>query len=237
MTSDKGRKIHGDASNAREQGDFLKALQLIDEVTIIYSEDKDYLGLSEIQGMRSLTLRHLHRKSGDINYLILAKYSSMAAVDIAEKAEVSKAIPLFDLAKVQEEIGQLGEASETYEDAVEAFGTNPPESHNRPGVLADMKVHMYTCMYKAGDKSALPKAMYALIELHGSDEKTVSKYNYDVWLSGGNMRLAEILKDTDLELAKKHLEEAKKIIDESGLKVQSAILLSEAAALVKQAVA
>ena len=32
-------------------------------------------------------------------------------------------------------------------------------------------------------------------------------------------------------------EEAKKLIDESGLKVQSAILLSEAADLVKQAVA
>ena len=213
MTSDRGRKIHGAASDCREQGDFLKALQLIDEATIIYEEDKDYAGLSEIQGMRCLTLRHLYRKTGDINYLILGKYSSMAAVDIAEKAEVPSALPLFDLAKVQEEIGQLGEAAETYEDAVEAMGKNPPESHNRVGVVADMKVHMYTCMYKAGDKTALPKAMDALTELQGSDEKTVSKYNYDVWLSGGNMRIAEILKEENKELAKKHLDEAKKIID------------------------
>src|SRR5437016_4444882 len=90
---------------------------------------------------------------------------------------------------------------------------NPPESFNRAGVLADMKVHWYTCMYKAGDKSGLDRALMAVKDLEVSDEKTVSKYNYDVWLSGAHMRIAEMLKEDNLEEAKKHLQMAKEIID------------------------
>lgn len=215
MQSERGRKIHGEASDAREAGEFLKALQLIDEAVIIYIEDKDVIGLSEVMGMKALTFRHLARKTKDLNYLVLAKYSVMAAIEIAKKSGELTAIvlPTFDLAKVMDDLGDFGEAAQTYEDAVTEFEKNPPQSHNRAGVIADMKVHLYTAKYKAGDKMAFPKVLGALEELENSDEKLISKYNYDVWTSGAHMRIAEMLKDDDKELSKKHLDEAKKIID------------------------
>lgn len=210
-----GRQLHGLASDAREHGDFLKSLQLIDEAILVYIQEKDYVGLSEIEGMASLTYRHLYRTTQDKAYLFLAQAHATAGIEIAKYQNLNEALalPTFDLAKVQEELGTLGEASESYQDAVAAFMAKPPASHNRPGVLADMKVHMYTCMYKAGDKSALPKALDAIAELEKSDEKTVSKYNYDVWLSGAHMRVANILKDQDKDLAQKHLDLATQIIN------------------------
>src|SRR5258708_38231481 len=134
------RKIHGKAEQAREDGKFLLALQLLDEATILYEEDDDLLGLAEAQGSRSLTLRHLYMKTMDDNYLILAKHASMSAVEIAEKSEIKEALalPYFNFAKIQEELKDFGEAVETYRKVVQTFVDNPPE-HNRVGVLADMK--------------------------------------------------------------------------------------------------
>lgn len=215
MSSDRGRKLHGQASDLREQGEFLKSLQLIDEAITIYIEDKDLLGLSEILGMKSLTLRHLFRKTKDLNYLLLAKYSSLAGIEIAKKSGKEEAVvlPTFDLAKIEDDLGDFARAAKTYENAVNEFQKYPPEFWNRPGVLADMKGHLYACQYKAGDKSALERAESALKELEASDEKTISKYNYDVWLSGAHMRIAQMVKKDDQEKAKSHLQEAKKIID------------------------
>ncbi len=218
-----GRQIHADVEHTREAGDFWGSINIAQGAIKTYIEEKDYLGLSEVHGSIALAYRHLYRASKDKNFLVLAEGAATTGIEIAKinGLESAIALPTFNLAKVEEELEQLAEAAETYEDAVNAFLKNPPEMHNRAGVIADMKVHLYTCQYKAGDKSALPKALVALEELEKSDEKTVSKYNYDVWLSGGNMRIASILKNEDKELAKKHLEIAKNIIDSnSELKIR-----------------
>ncbi len=214
MESKRGREVHAQVEHTREAGDFWESIKIAQDAIRIYEEEKDYLGLSEIHGSISLAYRHLYRKTSEKNFLVLAEGAATVGIEIAKINGLLEAValPTFNLAKVQEELGQLGEASVTYQGAVDAFIKNPPESHNRPGVIADMKVHLYTCKYKAGDKSALDEALVSLKELEESDEKTVSKYNYDVWLSGGHMRIAEMLEKDDLGKAKEHLEEAKVII-------------------------
>lgn len=215
MPGKTGRETHAEVENAREGGDFWGSIKLAQEAIIAYIEEGDKLGLSEVHGSISLAYRHLYQAFGNKDFLILAEGASTTGIEIAKENGISEAValPTFNLAKVQEELGQFGEAVETYQDALDAFMANPPKLHNRAGVIADMKGHLYICQYKAGDKSALPKALTALQDLEKSDEQTVSKYNYDVWRSGAHMRLAEILKVSDLELAKRHLDEAKKIID------------------------
>ncbi|GEM_PF-691037 len=210
-----GREIHADVEHTREASDFWGSIKLSLDAIKTYQEEKDYLGLSEVHGSVSLAYRHLYRQTKDINFLVLAEGAATTGIEIAKINNIKEAVtmPTFNLAKVQEELNQLGEAAETYQDAVDAFTSHSPKFHNRTGVLADIKIHLYTCQYKAGDKSGLPKALDAITELEKSNEKTVSKYNYDVWLSGAHMKIAEMLKDDNKELAKKHLDEAKKIID------------------------
>lgn len=207
-----GRKLHELAAKAREDGDHLKALQLEDEAMLAYQRDGDKLGLAEVVADRSIVLRHLWEGTGDKNFLMLAEAEMEASVKIARESgeTAALALPLFNLAKTQEDLGNLQEAVKSYADALHQMETNPPATHNRPAVVADFKVHLATCEYRAGDKSALERAEIALSDLEQTDEV---KYNRDVWVSGGHMRIANMLKDDNPDKAKEHLQKAKEIID------------------------
>jgi tetratricopeptide (TPR) repeat protein len=212
MDKETARQIHGHAEVAREQGKFLEALQFTDEALILYQEGKDDLGFAEVQASRFLTLRHLYEKTGYEGYLILAKFSAMSSVEIAQKSQNPKALamPLYNLAKAQEDLKEYPEAIATYNKTIDAFMSNPPDQHNRPGVIADIKIHLHVCRYKNGEKEALSDILAAISELEATDEP---KFNKDVWVSGGYMRLAELLKDKDSTKAQEYLQKAKEIID------------------------
>lgn len=212
MAESEGRRIHGLAAKAREEGRHLDALKLHDEAMLAYQRDEDILGLAEVFADRSLVFRHLFDETSNRNFLIIAKHEMMASVEMAEESGDKSAtvFPYFNLAKVHESLGELDRAKEFYQKTVDGMTSNPPEIHNRPAVLADMKVHLATCEYRVGDKSALERAIQALADLKQADEV---KYNKDVWTSGGHMRIAEMLKEDDPTKAKEHLQKAKEIID------------------------
>jgi tetratricopeptide (TPR) repeat protein len=208
-----GRRTHMLAERARETGNSLDALKYTDKALLAYQSEGNKLGMAEILSSRSITFRRLYKQTQDPSYLTLAKHTSHAAVDIAKESgnPTARAIPLFQLANVQEMLGEFPEAANTYQQAVENITTNPPETHNRPAVVADFKIHMTTCEYKAGDTSALERAEAAIAELKVAEEP--DSYAKDVWLSGGYMRIAEIVKTDNPEKAREALRQAKEIID------------------------
>src|SRR5260221_2160594 len=179
-----------DVSNLREEGKFKESITLAQVM------------ISDLYGSLALAYRHLHN-------LQEAKKAAEESVKIAKENNLKGdlARPLFNLAKVQEELGEISKAVVTYKESIGIFQQDNPKLHNRSGVLADMKIHLAVCEYKNGDRTALDRILQAINELDNSDEKTVSKYNFDVWMSGAYMNLAEILKD------KKYLMKAKEIID------------------------
>jgi tetratricopeptide (TPR) repeat protein len=207
-----GKEFHGKAEMAREKGEFVDALKFTDEAMMEYQTEGDVAGFAEIQASRFLTLRHLYDKTGDKNYLVLAKHNAEASAEIAENSNdpQAKAMPYFNLAKIQEELAQYPAALDSYSKAIENMKKNPPEQHNRPGVLADFKGHMAVCEYKAGDKTALERAEEALEELKASGEM---RYNKDVWMSGAYMKMAEAIKDDDSSKASTYLDKAGEIIE------------------------
>ena len=69
MQSEEGRRIHGLAAQAREDGNHLEALKLSDEAMLAYQKDGDILGFAEVLADRSITLRHLYGETEDINLL------------------------------------------------------------------------------------------------------------------------------------------------------------------------
>lgn len=110
------------------------------------------------------------------------------------------------------QLANVYEAFEDWEKAVEYFkkSVDSYTDENRPSYLASMRYHLAYAEYKNGDKSAKDRLLEALKDLEGAEEV---KYNKDVWLSGGYMCLAEMLRNDDLEEAKEYLEKAKEIID------------------------
>lgn len=215
------REIHTKAEEAREGGDTLKSLELADQATVAYQEAGDVVGLAEVLSSRAISLRHLSQKTGGKNYLILAKHTALAAVEIARASgqKEALAIPLYNLAKVQEELEEFSDSVASYKEAVENIINNPPETHNRPSVIADIEMRLAICEYKNGDKSALARAESALSQLEQAEEE---KYRKDVWVSGGHMHLAEVLSTDDPQKAKEHLQKAKEIIEANpDLKIRS----------------
>lgn len=209
----RGRIIHGQAERAREQGNFLKALEYTDQATLSYQQDRNYLGLSEIQSSRQSTFKQLYRQTNDPMYLILEKYAAISAVQIAKKSQIKEAlaIPYHNLGKYYEEAGQFQQAAKYFAKAVYFMQRFPPKHHNRPAVVADIRVHQHVCEYLAGGKTALQKAEQALKDLEEADEP--STYNKNVWLSGAHLRIANMLKKDNPKKAKEHLDKAKKIIN------------------------
>ncbi len=160
------------------------------------------LEISDLYGSISLAYRHL----GNLEE---AKKAAEESVKVAKENDLKGDVarPLFNLAKVCEGSNELEEALKNYKEALRIFQEENPTLHNRFGVLADMKIHLGICEYKNGDKSAIDRVLTAIDELKTSDEKEISKYNYDVWLSGAYMKLAEI------QESKEYLMMAKEIID------------------------
>ena len=201
------------AEDARESGRFLEALEYTDQASLAYQKDNDLFGLAEVQSSRQSTFKHLYRATGDKIFLILEEHAAEAAVEIAEKSGIKEAlgIPYHNLGKYYFEAGQYKEAADAFRRAVENLTQYPSTRHARPSVIADIKGHQYAAEYHAGDKTALDRALTALTKLENSNEP--NSYYKNAWLSGANLRIAEMVAQDNPELAKKHLEEAQRIIE------------------------
>lgn len=211
--SAEGRRLHQLAEEARESGDFQKALEYTDQATIAYQQDGDLLGLAEVQSSRQSTFKHLYRHTEDEIYLIFEKHAALAAVEIAEKSGFKEAlgIPYHNLGKYYFEIKNYTNAAEAFKKAVTNLTESPSERHSRPSVIADIQGHQFAAEYLAGDKSALERAKKALNELENAEED--STYAKNAWLSGAHLRIAEMVLEDNPSLAQEHLTKAKEIIE------------------------
>lgn len=206
------KSLHKKAEDAREEERFLDALEFCDKAMLAFQKEEDALGFTEVLSSRFLTLRHLFEQTQDKNFMILAKHTIMAAVEIARNSGdlEALAIPLFNLGKAYQTLKEYDLAVNSFKEAISNMIKNPPKEHNRSSVIAEMNIHLSVCEYKNGDKSALKRTEKALVDLASDKE---DKYSKDVWMSGGYMDIAEMIKDTDPNKAKQALNRAKEIID------------------------
>lgn len=208
-----GRRLHALAAEAREKEQFFDSLDFNDQALIAYDAAGDDAGYAEGLACRSITLRVYANLHESTRILTSAKYEMMGSVAIAQKCgdPTALAMPLYNLAQLHEDLEEYDDAVKVYSEALNSMQSNPPERHNRPAVVANMKMHMTTCEYKAGDTTALERAYRALADLEAAEDE--DSYNRDVWLSGAHGRLAEILRTVDPEKAREHLQKSKDIID------------------------
>lgn len=193
------------AEQARERGDFKRSLELLsDAVTATYDERK-YEKLVDITASEALVYRHLYASTGVKDYLVLAKHSGMASVEIARKLgeNSSLCVSLYNAGKIQEDLDESDLALSSYK---EAIGLNI----DRPAMLAEMKTRLAVLEFKNGDMSAMDRFDSALSDLKSSEDR--DNYAKAVWESGAYMHMAEALFSTDKEKAKQLLSEAGKVI-------------------------
>jgi tetratricopeptide (TPR) repeat protein len=212
--SKQGREIHHKVETARElEQDFLKALKLAEEALIIYEEDSDMRGFTEVLQSRSSVYKHLYQKTKNTAFLTLAKHDSLAGIEIAKKLDDKSALVVVyrGLAKILEALGDWQGSAEYFGKAIDAFKNSPPQENNRPSVLSDMKAHYAHALYMSGEKDKGIILMDEAIAEMQKDTKE-DKYNIDVWLSGAHMRAAKMLWGDNGQNAQEHLRKAENII-------------------------
>ena len=198
---------HHQAEDAREYQDYQVSLELAVDSELSYDEAGDLIGFSEVQATKALTYRQLFKVSKAGHFLVLAKHAALAAVEVAQNSGIKEAlaIPVFNLAKIFEEVGDLTQAIKLYEEALEHIENNPPVHQDRPAVKLDFEMHLLIAKLRNGDKSLEDEIVELLHKIENDEDE--SDYNKKVWVSGGFLKLAEILKEF------KYLNEARKIIE------------------------
>lgn len=208
----KGRQLHAVAAKEREEGNPLASLTANDQALLAYDEANDDLGFAEAIACRALTLKNYATERNSRRFLIFVKGELTAAVQIARESGNAEAmgLPLYHLAQAYEDLGEFSEAISLYKKAIISIKTAGSSENNVPSFLATMEIHLTTCEYKNGDKTAISRAEAALQLLEKADEPRA--FTKHVWVSGGHMRIAEILRKDNPEIAQRHLAVAEKII-------------------------
>lgn len=193
------------AEQAREQGDFRKSLELLADAVVAAFEENKEEKLVDALSSQALVYRHLFEKTKAKNYLVLAKHSSMAAIELARQNNdpTLLSIALYNLGKVLESIGENDEALKNYKEALS-------QTVDRPAMMAEMKTRLAVLEYKNGDHTAMGRFETSVEELTNSEDP--DNYAKAVWESGAYMHMAEALIDRDKAKAKQLIDEAEKII-------------------------
>lgn len=214
------RDVLGEANALRERGSFLQALIVGDEALLGFAEDKDLLGMAETYAARFISLKHLYLDSQEKAWALLAHHAAQAGVALAKESHQPEAlaVPLMNLGKSYELLGEYNQASDVYAQAVESQQLHPAEFHNRPAVLLDMQIHQAGAEALSGDSTAVDRIVDLLEQLAKTDEPD---YNKEAWLSGGYMKVAFLLWKTDQVKAEEFLNKARNIIEaNSNLKLR-----------------
>lgn len=193
------------AKSARERGDFKKSLELLGDGIIASIDEGKEEKLVDILSSYALVYRHLYDKTQNENYLILAKHSAINALELAQKSNdpTLLCIANYNLGKVQESLGELKEAMNSYREAIS-------KDIQRPAMMAEMRTRLYVLELRMGDNEAMERFEKAVSELVKSEEN--DNYSKAVWLSGAYMHMAEALIGKDNAKARQLLNEAGKVI-------------------------
>ena len=195
------------AEDSREFQDYQVSLELAVDSEFSYDEAGDEIGFSEVQATKALTYLQLFNVSKNGHFLVLAKHAALAGVEVARNSGIKEAlaIPVFNLAKVYEEIEELEQAEKLYEEALGLINSHPPVHQDREAVKLDFKLHLLICQLRRGQKEVVTEIEETIHQLEACDDE--SSYNRNAWTSGAYLSLAEILKEF------KYLDEARKIIE------------------------
>jgi hypothetical protein len=207
------REILDQSLLAREsETDLLKSIKLGYEAFTLFVESGDVSGAVEAISNISISWRLLAQKTGKREYLYIAKAEIIASLSLLKKVPEpgSNTVALYNLAKMEEAMEEYGEAVINYRAAISSL---VDQSAKRPAVFLDMQIHLAYSEYKNGDITARDRMLVSLTKLISTEEADAD--TKAVWISGGFMSLAEMLRDSDPAKSQEYLMKAKEYITDS----------------------
>ena len=210
------RKIHAEAWQANEDGNFQLALEVGQKALTEYLKTQDIFGAADMCSQISLFYRTwVSVEPTKTELKIMALGYAQMAVDLnrtlGEPKDLSRS--LYTLSKCYSDLNRYPEAKDSIDQAINLAQKNPAENYSHPAIILDMKAHRGCLEYLAGDQSAIDRVDQFAQELLVAD---YPKYELLVWASGAYLNLALRIfeKTKDKDLVRVYLQKAKEIIDQ-----------------------
>lgn len=200
-----GQTLLAEGLSRHEQGNFAEALEFFDAAYRMFERQNDKYMMAEVLSARSLTLRRLDR-------LEEALIDLQNAVKMTE-GKGGVVLPLYNLAKVQQEIGS-SDCVETYRQALDAMNEYRPAPHYRQAVIHDMQIHLSLARLEFGmDDGTSEGSVIAAISALMQDPE-LDPFGRMVWVSGGYIGLTRYYISIDSAKAWRYFNQAEAIVYE-----------------------
>ena len=201
------QELHQQAERFREQDRHLEALKLYEEVVVAYRQEKNYSDLVEALGGRCLTYKHLFLLTDDVSMAIVANHSAIASLEIAQRFKLNNKIY-----RCHFRLGEMAMLFKDYQVAIDHY-QQALSLYPRPEAeRGDFQYHLGEAQYQAGLKQEGKKNLIDGVKEIEKHQTTTDSFVFNVWRSGGYMRLAQALwTDSPVE-ASRYLDQAQSII-------------------------
>lgn len=213
MPVEQAADIHHQAVASMEAEDFSKALELSAQALVLYQAEGNDAKFAEVVSLQYLLYNHLHRKTADSKFKILAGHAAEASFDLAVASgdKTALAIPAYNLFKHLESVGNWGEARDRLLFAIQHQTDLPHPSQSSPAILADMKVRLSLLPQIDGSQSPDTSENFETAIRVLEEAEHPDSHAKNVWVAGNYIRAADV--NPDDNKAREYLAKAKAIID------------------------
>jgi tetratricopeptide (TPR) repeat protein len=197
------------AQQLREQGKTLQALDALNSALLAFAAQRNYSRFSHALLDRTICWQHLYQfNNNDIVYAVLHKKDAESMLEIVQNKNIKKELSgaYFVNAKANMLYADYGKAVNFFTKALKKL------SPNKKMQKGDWLTNLGKAYYLNGHKPMGLKIILTGIAQLQKHAGEIDNYTYTVWLSGGYLRLAEILKKDSPAKSNNYLGMAKKII-------------------------
>lgn len=208
--NDKANELLKQGQQLRENGQTFEALDAINRSLDFFSYVQDYSGFAHAILDRAICWQHLYQfHNNDYGFAVLYKKDAESMLEIVEAKNITtqeagayfinaKAMMLFD----------------NYDQAIENFNLSIAKmTTDRNAQKGDWQTNLGKAMYLKGKKQEGVQLILEGIERVKKYSDEIDQYTANVWISGGYIRLAEVLQKDNAKLSEDYLQKAKVIIE------------------------
>ena len=200
------QKLVQKGTRLREKARHQQALEVLDEALRLSLAARDYRGAADALGARALAWKHLFQLTGDRAYLEFYKADAMTRLSVVK----TKKVPALHSAHFRAADHALLTAD--YKTAATHFRLALKNYCGSWAEKGDYRYHYGEALYRLGGRQTGLRELKDGLRDIQKYRAEVNSFLANIWESGANMVLAELLWKTHGAQAKKYLAEAAKII-------------------------
>lgn len=200
--------LHKRAEELRENDQLDEALLANNQAIEEYRENNNWEGVARALQSRVLIYKHKYLLIKDLKSINLARMDANESLKIADNHKLD-----FLISSCSFRLGEISMIAEDFGSAAKYYRKSVNEYVGSEAERGDYVYHLGEALYRSGDKIQGKKLLLAGLFLIQNNRNEVDSFLIHVWESGCYMRLADVLKNDDLNFARKCLMSAKTIID------------------------